>query len=413
MGAWRECKFCEVGKIFSGNSINVKEKSEKYLGANSGIPYIGTKEVGFDHSVDYENGVRIPDKFVNKFKIAPSGSVVVCAEGGSAGRKVAYIERDVAFGNKLYAMVPTSKLLGKFFFYYCLSNGFKTQFQDALTGIIGGVSQKAYKNFMINVPDVIEQRKIVRFLDEALNGIDLATANAAKNHVSARELFQSELSKVLSQNREGWIDKKLCEVCDKITDGTHQTPKYFDSGFVFLSSKNVKEGVIDWNNIKYIDENQHIEMQKRLAPRLDDVLLRKNGAGYGKAALVDKDIIFDVYVSLAILRPLECVLPRYLLHFVNSPIAMKQFNDRIKGAGVPNLHLQEIREVVISFPKDIVDQQQIVERLDSFLTETKRLARLYEEKQASLSKLKRSFLARAFSGQLIAQSGEALKEVVA
>ena len=39
--------------------------------------------------------------------------------------------------------------------------------------------------------------------------------------------------------KQGWEVKKLKEVCEKITDGTHQTPKYFDEGFVFLSSKNV------------------------------------------------------------------------------------------------------------------------------------------------------------------------------
>ncbi|WP_372757887.1 restriction endonuclease subunit S [Mariniflexile sp.] len=163
--------------------------------------------------------------------------------------------------------------------------------------------------------------------------------------------------------REGWKSKKLKEVCDKITDGTHQTPKYFDEGVIFLSSKNVTSGKIDWDNIKYIDEAQHFEMHKRVAPRVGDILLAKNGTT-GVAAMVDRDVVFDIYVSLAHIRVLDEITPEYMLYFINSPLAKEQFNSRLKGVGVPNLHLQEIREVKITYPKSLQEQQQIVAILD-------------------------------------------------
>lgn len=162
---------------------------------------------------------------------------------------------------------------------------------------------------------------------------------------------------------KGWEVKKLGEVCAKITDGTHQTPKYFTNGVIFLSSKNVTSGKIDWDNIRYIDEKQHLEMHKRVAPRVNDILLAKNGTT-GVAAMVDRDVVFDIYVSLALLRPLEDLLPEYLLHFINSPLAKNQFNKRLKGIGVPNLHLEEIREVEIPLPP-LPEQQRIVAILDS------------------------------------------------
>jgi len=56
-------------------------------------------------------------------------------------------------------------------------------------------------------------------------------------------------------------------------------------------------------------------MQKRVSPRLNDILLAKNGTT-GVAAIVDKEIPFDIYVSLALLRPLDDVLPRFLLYFL-------------------------------------------------------------------------------------------------
>ena len=162
--------------------------------------------------------------------------------------------------------------------------------------------------------------------------------------------------------KQGWEIKKLKEVCAKITDGTHQTPKYFDEGVIFLSSKNVTSGKIDWDNIKYIDEKQHLEMNKRVAPRIGDILLAKNGTT-GVAAMVDRDLVFDIYVSLAHIRVLGEVTPEFMLYFINSPTAKKQFNKRLKGSGVPNLHLEEIREVEIPIPA-LQDQQRIVAILD-------------------------------------------------
>lgn len=163
--------------------------------------------------------------------------------------------------------------------------------------------------------------------------------------------------------KQGWEHKKLKDVCVKITDGTHQTPKYFENGYIFLSSKNCTSGKIDWNDVKYIDEIQHFEMQKRVSPKKGDILLAKNGTT-GVAAIVDRDVEFDIYVSLAWLRSKGEVLPEFLLHFINSPNAKSQFNRRLKGIGVPNLHLEEIREVDISYPKSLPEQKRIVSILD-------------------------------------------------
>ena len=198
---------------------------------------------------------------------------------------------------------------------------------------------------------------------------------------------------------EGWVEKTLKEVCAKITDGTHQTPKYFDEGVIFLSSRNVTSGKIDWNNIKYIDEKQHLEMHKRVAPRVGDILLAKNGTT-GVAAMVDRDLVFDIYVSLAHIRVLDEVTPEFMLYFINSPIAKKQFNKRLKGSGVPNLHLEEIREVEISFPKSKKEQNNLVQKLNNFSNETKKLEAIYNQKINDLEELKKSVLQKAFSGEL-------------
>lgn len=155
--------------------------------------------------------------------------------------------------------------------------------------------------------------------------------------------------------------KDLCSM--DITDGTHKTPTYADSGYIFLSSKNVTSGEIDWDNVMYIPEELHKELYQRVAPQKDDILLAKNGTT-GVAALVDKEEIFDIYVSLALIRPdKNKIIPKYLLYAINSESSKRYFDSHLKGVGVPNLHLTHIRETPISVP-DFRTQEEIIKRLD-------------------------------------------------
>ena len=261
------------------------------------------------------------------------------------------------------------------------------------------LNQKSLNSIPVPIPPLPEQQRIVAVLDEAFAGIAAVTDNAKKNLQNARELFESHLQSIFTNKGDGWAEKHLKEVCEKITDGTHQTPTYFEDGVVFLSSKNVTSGKINWDNVRYIDNKQHLEMHKRVSPRLNDILLAKNGTT-GVAAIVDRETVFDIYVSLALLRPLDNVLPSFLLYFINSPAAKTQFNKRLKGVGVPNLHLEEIREVTIAFPKSLPEQQRIVAKLDTLSIETKRLEAIYQQKLDNLAVLKQSILQKAFAGEL-------------
>lgn len=288
------------------------------------------------------------------------------------------------------------------FFYHLLSSPLvQDQFQSLSSGaIVKNISGDLVKKTRLPIPPISEQKRIVAILDQVFADIEQARAKTEQNLKNARELFESYLQQVFSQSGDGWVEAKLSDVCEgKITDGTHQTPKYFDEGYIFLSSRNVTSGEIDWNNIKYIDEAQHVAMQKRLSPRVNDILLAKNGTT-GVAAIVDKDVVFDIYVSLALLRPSNKIVPRYLLHFVNSSVAKSQFNKRLKGAGVPNLHLEEIREVLISYPTSIKKQQQLLKQIDLLLEQRNILVGIYTRKLAAIDELKKSILQKAFTGQL-------------
>jgi type I restriction enzyme M protein len=241
-------------------------------------------------------------------------------------------------------------------------------FRCARGGAQKNLNQEQFYELEIPVPPISVQNETVEELDRYQKIID-----GARQVV---ENYQPEF-----QIDDGWEWKKLSELCELISDGTHQTPTYSETGTIFLSSKNVTKRKIDWDNVKHIPESLHLELQKRISPKLNDILLAKNGTT-GVAAIVDRDIVFDIYVSLAVLRPSNKVLPPYLLHLVNSPLAKKQFNSRLHGVGVPNLHLREIKEVKIPVPS-LEIQKDIVSRIEEemrIVDENVKFMELYKKK---------------------------------
>lgn len=168
---WVWTRLGTIGNIFNGNSINADEKENNYVGAN-GLPYIATKDIGYGFDlIDYNNGIYIPES-EKKFKIARKDAVLICAEGGSAGKKCGIAEQDIYFGNKLFANELFGGISPKFILYLYLSPVFKNSFNAAMTGIIGGVSIARFMELQIPLPSLNEQQRIVEKLDQLMARCD-------------------------------------------------------------------------------------------------------------------------------------------------------------------------------------------------------------------------------------------------
>ena len=161
---------------------------------------------------------------------------------------------------------------------------------------------------------------------------------------------------------QNWEWSRLQTICYPITDGTHKTPTYSDSGYIFLSAKNITTGKINWNDIMYIPKSLHDELYSRVSPKMNDILLAKNGTT-GVAAIVDRECEFDIYVTLALLRVVNNnISSQYLLKIIASGTIQDYFKSSLKGIGVPNLHLEHIRTTLIPIPP-INEQNKIAERI--------------------------------------------------
>lgn len=287
------------------------------------------------------------------------------------------------------------------------------------TGFVTGttrlkLTQASMNKIIIPLVPLAEQQRIVERIESLFAKLDEAKENMqnvlegfeTRKAAILHKAFTGELTakwrKQHGVSMDTWEEKKLQEVCSmKITDGTHKTPTYCDKevGIPFLSSKDITSERICWNNIKYITKELHEELYARLTPQIDDILLAKNGTT-GVAAIVDVDKVFDIYVTLALLRPKkEIINPMFLLKILNSPYCKKQFNEHLTGIGLPNLHLRDIRQVSIFIPT-IPEQSEIVHIIDNLLAKEQQAKELAENSLAKIDLIKKSILARAFRGEL-------------
>lgn len=228
---------------------------------------------------------------------------------------------------------------------------------DAIYSLGKGAAQKnldviAFNKLNIKYPiSLVKQQQIVEELNCLTSIIEKQKKQLEELDNLAQSIFY-EMFGSIHNNKKSLDINNLNDLCEFIKDGTHNTPQYTDdkvNGVKFLSAKDVVEGCINWENIKYIPYELHEELHKRIAPQRDDILLCKNGTT-GIAAIVDTDDVFDIYVSLALLRFKKPYNAIYVLYAINNPYTKEQFNSSLKGVGVPNLHLGEIKKARILWP---------------------------------------------------------------
>ncbi len=330
-----------------------------------GISVLRTTNFTNDGIIDYSNVItrtitkkNIADKFLRK------GDIIIEKSGGSDNQpvgRVVYFDNDenkYLFNNftGLLRVKDTSKWLPKYIFYSLFANyqsGGTRRYENKTTGLHNLQTDFYVKDFEIKEISYGEQIEICELFDGITDLIDKRKRQLEKLDELVKSRF-IEMFGTLNANEKGFDVIDIEKLCTLIKDGTHQTPTYTEdkqNGFKFLSSKDVMTQKICWEDIKYIPAELHEKLYATIQPKRNDILMSKNGVNYGVAAVNDTDEVFDIYVSLALLRPkTDRVNPVYLRCAINNPDTKRQFDSSIKGIGVPNLHLGEIKKTKVLLP---------------------------------------------------------------
>ena len=177
--------------------------------------------------------------------------------------------------------------------------------------------------------------------------------------------------------KEGWEIRKLGDVCTTITDGSHNPPKGIaHSDFAMISSQNVYNDKISFDDVRYLQEEDFKNEDKRTSVRKGDVLLTIVGT-VGRCAVFSVDRRITLQRSVAVLRPQNCLKPRFLMHCLISKSAW--LNEEAHGIAQKGLYLKQLAKVSIPVPP-IAEQEKIVAELDC-------LTGIIEKKKKQLEEL--------------------------
>ena len=208
---------------------------------------------------------------------------------------------------------------------------------------------------------------------------------------------------------ENWKWVTLGSILNKLTDGTHKTPKYTTDGIKFVSVKDMSNGVLSLENTKFISEEEHQELYARCNPEKGDILLSKVGTT-GVPAIVNTTEQFSLFVSVALLKfDRECIDLKFLYYMLMSPLVQTQATENTRGVGNKNWVLDAIANTMVVLPP-LAEQKRIVIKVEELLPYVDRYAAAYEKLEQFNAKfpedMKKSILQYAIQGKLVEQRPE-------
>lgn len=244
-------------------------------------------------------------------------------------------------------------------------------------------------NTLLPVPHIDKQREIVKEYNTIQNRIALNQQLIQKLEETAQAIYKQWFVEGADEN---WEEKAIGDLCSLITDGKHgDCQNETDSGYYFVSVKDLINGDIFYDNVRQITRKDFEETHKRTDLKPGDILLTSSGT-IGRMIIVKDDpktFRTTLQKSVAILKPIAEIAPRYyLFSLLNSE--MKNIIELAGGSTIANLLLGDLKRFKVRYPGQllIVKYEQLINPIfKNIELKNKENQKLTELKELLLSKL--------------------------
>ena len=348
--------------IFIRNGLNIKnEKSKKGIPVtrietiSNGIIDInktGYANIFDDKYIDYY--LRQDDILMSHINsLKHLGKVGYC-----------YYDMKIIHGmNLLNIRVNPNNVYPKYLYYYFKSNNFKIKLNKISKQSVNqsSFSISDLKKIRIDIIDLKKQKLIASKLDKVVEVISIRK----KQIEELNNLIKSQFVEMFENNK--FENKDLGDVAIKITDGSHNPPKGVDerTEYVMLSSQNIIEDKINYNNARYLSRKDFERENKRTYLEKGDVLLTIVGT-IGRTAVIDNEKNITLQRSVAVIKPIEKIKSEYLVASLKTDSAKNQLNKRSKGVAQKGIYLNDLKKIFISVPPITLQNEfsEIVKQID-------------------------------------------------
>ena len=321
----------------------------------------GVKLLNVANLVDGKVDLSTSDRYISEDEAYGKYSHFLCDVGdfvvASSGIKVEYIDKKMGFIEETmlplcmntstirFKVLDEKQLIIRYFMYYLKSQHFKGQLAREITGSAQlNYGPSHLKKMVMPLVDISTQDEIVQKMDKVQKIIDMRQIELSllDDLIKARfvELFA---------NCDNMIS--MDDLCSIITDGTHQPPKFQETGIPFILVSNLSNNTVTYNTEKFISEDTYKELYKRTPIEVGDLLLSTVGS-YGHPAVITEDTKFLFQRHIAYLKPKRDVVNSFYLHSaLLAPDGQRQIEEKVKGIAQKTLNLSEIRKIMIPIPE--------------------------------------------------------------
>ena len=221
-----------------------------------------------------------------------------------------------------------------------------------------------FSKFKIPLPPLEIQEEIVKILDKFTDYVTELTSELTSELTDRQKQYSFYRDKLLSFEDEvyqvEW--KTLGEVCD-VRDGTHDSPNKKAFGKYLITSKNVKNGSINFDSAYFISESDFDNINKRSKVDIDDLLFTMIGT-VGEVAHITEEPDFAIK-NVGLIKTQSRILARYLLHYLQSTYAKDYISSNSSKGSQVFLGLGKLRNFPIPYVEPKI-QSRIVQVLDNF-----------------------------------------------
>ncbi|TYV06838.1 restriction endonuclease subunit S [Listeria monocytogenes] len=191
-------------------------------------------------------------------------------------------------------------------------------------------------------------------------------------------------------NADDWEQRKLGEESD-VRDGTHDSPKYVNTGHPLVTSKNLKDFGLDFSDVSFISDEDFESINKRSKVDVGDILFGMIGTIGTPVQLIRKDFAIK---NVALIKEKKNILNSFLIHLLKSAVFDRYIENENTGGTQKFLSLSKIRDFYFLSPK-LEEQYQIslfFKQLDSTIA-------LHQRKLEKIKALKTAYLSEMFPAE--------------
>lgn len=378
MGEWKRVKLRDCVE-------EVNERTTK----NNQYEVLTSSKSGIYSQKDYFDK-QVASKDNTGYKIIKRGQFTYRSMSDNGTFTINRLEnRDIGIVSPAYPVFEAISINPEYLKYFFQSEGFRKEIYNLSQGSTRtALKYKDLSNIEILLPSMKEQEKIVGILSH-IDEIIIKNREKINLYIKRKNAIVDSILKKSKYKR-----KKVKEVAEIYLGLTHK-PKYVKVGIPFLSSQNVSSGYLDFDNTKYISQEEFDRASNTIKPKNGDVLFSRVGSNLGNPVIVDVDIDFGIYVSLGYLRAKENIDNKFLKQWISSKEFSNQIRTKVSGGAKNNINTGWLKEFNITIP-ELEEQRKFARILENIDKENIKLKEEIEQYEI----LKKGLMQKLLTGKV-------------